>query len=441
MDKINVYAINLVKRTDRKASILLEFADKEEFHLTVVPAIEHQFGAVGLWHTVCSIVAQAGEDDLDYIIICQDDHAFTSHYPIMTIQKAIAGAIKVQADLLLGGVSWFTTCIPVGNNLNWVEKFSGLQFAVIFKNFYRKILNADFLHGEAADYKMSELSDQIYFIYPFISIQKDFGYSDVTQSNNEKNRVVELFKDSDNLVKATKQVVSFYKKKISKDEEYKSLTGFDNMSITTFILNSNSSEEGIARILSQFEGRPEFDLQMTDFRGRSDTAHGYWMTLHKVVQQAIDDGDDVIIVCDDDHLFTEAYTRECLIRHIVEGYKLGTKILCGGVDDFETAIPLTRDKLWVRAFQSASFIVLYQPVFDKILKQPVYNDSTIESLYREITSNKLVMFPPISRREIHAGVTFSRIFPSHHVISSRLAKIYEIAELSDEEFIARTGSR
>lgn len=41
MDKINVYAINLVRRTDRKASIVSEFFNKKAFRLTVVPAIEH----------------------------------------------------------------------------------------------------------------------------------------------------------------------------------------------------------------------------------------------------------------------------------------------------------------------------------------------------------------------------------------------------------------
>jgi hypothetical protein len=434
MDKINVYAINLVKRTDRKASILSEFADKEEFQLTIVPAIEHTVGAVGLWNTICGIVERSGEEDLDYVIICQDDHTFTSHYPVISLQKAIADAILFQADVLLGGVSWFTTCIPVGKNLNWVEKFSGLQFAVVFKKFYTKILNANFQHGNAADYKMSLLSDQIYFIYPFISIQKDFGYSDVTIKNNEKNRVGELFKDADNLVKATKQVISFYKKNIDVKVGPEALTDFDNMSVTTYILNSENSQRRSSRVHSQFGGRTEFDVRMTRMCEHTNNVQAYWMTLNRIVKHATDEGDDVIIVCDDDHLFTESYSRECLIRHIVEGHQLGTRILCGAVDDFETAIPLTRDKFWVRTFRSSSFIVLYQSVFDRILKEPLCNDSTIESLYREITSNKLVMFPFISKREVSIRFNSKRTYPSHGNISSRLAKISQIAESSDEAF-------
>lgn len=429
MDEINVYAINLVKRPDRRSSIISEFADKEQLKLTIVPAIEHHFGAVGLWKTICGVVESACDEDLDYIIICQDDHAFTSHYQNVSLRNVILDATQFQADLLLGGVSWFTTCVPVGKNLNWVEKFSGLQFAVIMKKFYKKILNADFQKGSAADYKMSELSNQIYFIYPFISIQKDFGYSDITQKNNAKNIVGKLFKDSDNLVKATKQVISFYKRKKGDLEPF---AGFENMSVTTYILNSNNNERRLFRIHSQFEGRTEFDVRMIELCKYTNTIKAYWMTLRKIVQQAADDGDDVIIVCDDDHSFTEAYSSNCLIRHIVEGHLLGTKILCGGLDDFETAIPLTRDKFWVRAFKSASFIVLYHSVFNRILRQQFCDGSTIESIYREITSNKLVMYPFISRREEFDGFHSNTMKPSDKVVSSRLAKIYQIAEQSDE---------
>ncbi|MEX2566789.1 MAG: hypothetical protein WD431_12660, partial [Cyclobacteriaceae bacterium] len=163
----------------------------------------------------------------------------------------------------------------------------------------------------------------------------------------------------------------------------------------------------------------------------TNTEQAYWMTLQKIVQQATDDGDDVIIVCDEDHLFTKSYSRECLIRHIVQGHQLDTRILCGGIDDFDTAIPLTQDKFWVRAFKSCSFIVLYQSVFDRILKEPLSNDSTIESLYREITSNKLVMFPFITKREVSIKFNSKRLYPSHEEISFRLAKISQIAESSD----------
>ena len=63
MKKINVFAINLVKRTDRKASILSEFSEKEEFQLNLAQAIEHPVGAVGLWQALRGIVERVSEED------------------------------------------------------------------------------------------------------------------------------------------------------------------------------------------------------------------------------------------------------------------------------------------------------------------------------------------------------------------------------------------
>ncbi|WP_373521458.1 hypothetical protein [Aquiflexum sp.] len=436
MDKSNVFAINLVKRTDRRESIISEFSDKEEFQLTIVPAIEHQVGAIGLWQTLCGIVRKGYEEDLEYVIICEDDHTFTSHYSPLIFQKSMADAMNFQMDVLLGGVSWFSTCFPVTQRLNWVEKFSGLQFTVIFKKFYTKILNTNFQDSDAADYKLSFLSDQIYFIYPFISVQKDFGYSDVTLKNNAKKRIVNLFKDSCELVNAAKQVLSFYKKKIETQVKHQVLADFDKMSVSTYILNSKDCKRNLSRILSQFEGRSEFDVRIIKLYEHEPTnpENAYWLTLNKIVQQACDEGDDVIIVCDDNHLFTKEYSRISLIKHIIEGHQLDTKILCGGVDDFETPIPVIRDKFWVKSFKSSPFIVLYKSVFEKILKLTINKNLTPENFFREITSNKLVIFPFISIREDSNKANLKIIIPSHETISSRLKKIYQIAESSKISF-------
>lgn len=432
MDKINVFIINLIQRTDRKASILSEFAAKEEFQITMVQAIEHPIGAVGLWQTLCGIVGQASEGDLDYVVVCEDDHTFTPHYSALNLQKAIADAIQFQADVFLGGVSWFTTCIPVAKNLYWVEKFSGLQFTVIFKQFYRKILDSDFQPTDAADYKISLLSDQTYFIHPYISVQRNFGYSDVTSENNKMDKVESLFSDSCMLVDGTIQVVSFYKKMMENLVKPVALSNLDNMSITTYIIHSKGGGKGLSHIQSQFEGRSEYDVRVTNLCEHNNIENAYWITLNKIIQQATEEDEDVIIVCDDDHLFTQAYSRQCLMRQIIEGHQLGARILCGGVDNFETAIPITQDKFWLRAFKSASFVVLYQSVFDKILRQPFLKDSTIESLFREITSNKMVVYPFISRRDMVDEDNSKWAHPSYEVTSSRFEKILQISKSSPE---------
>ena len=48
------------------------------------------------------------------------------------------------------------------------------------------MLDYSFQDTDTADGVISKLATNIMVIYPFISEQKDFGYSDVTQSNMEQ---------------------------------------------------------------------------------------------------------------------------------------------------------------------------------------------------------------------------------------------------------------
>ncbi len=66
--KINVYAANLLRRMDRRASLQKQFAGRSEFALRVVPAVEMDNGAWGLWQSFRQIVAEeAARVDSRYI--------------------------------------------------------------------------------------------------------------------------------------------------------------------------------------------------------------------------------------------------------------------------------------------------------------------------------------------------------------------------------------
>lgn len=102
-DKINVSAINLTKRWDRKSNIIAEFEKKEEFQLTLVKAIEREAGSQGLWLTICEIIKHAQERQIEYVLICEDDHEFSTEYESITLLSAINEANELDADVLLGG--------------------------------------------------------------------------------------------------------------------------------------------------------------------------------------------------------------------------------------------------------------------------------------------------------------------------------------------------
>ncbi len=209
---IPAYVINLPERKDRLAHIQQQFLGKSEFDVTIMEACKHSIGAVGLWKSILKVIKIGVANEDDVIIFCEDDLQFTRQYMGEILIKQIENAKKYDADILLGGVSWFKDAVQISSDLFWVEKFSGLQFTIIFKKFYEKILNASFLETDAADYKISALSDKKFIIYPFISTQKEFGYSDVTKKNNEAGLVDKLFEETSERLHLLKNVNNFYKR-------------------------------------------------------------------------------------------------------------------------------------------------------------------------------------------------------------------------------------
>lgn len=209
---MKVFAINLEERVERKKHILSEFEKYREFELTIVKATQHNVGSWGLWLTIKNIVQNAIDNDEDYIIICEDDHAFTEAYDKETLKAAIHKLKSVEADVLLGGVSWFETVLPISKDLFWVKKFNGLQFTIIFRRYYQTLLSLEIAKGQDADIIISSNSDRSFVLYPYISVQKEFGYSDVTDNNQQPGYVTEIFKNSQEKLKQLNQVADYYKK-------------------------------------------------------------------------------------------------------------------------------------------------------------------------------------------------------------------------------------
>lgn len=191
---IPVYIINRKDRPERKAHILNEFKGKTEFDITVMEACTHENGATGLWNSIIKVIGQAQKNEDDIIIICEDDHYFTAHYSPGLLLKEIREAYKQGADLLSGGIGGFGHAVPVGYRRYWVDWLWCTQFVVLYKHFFETVLAYEFKEGDTADGVFSKLSANKLVIYPFISEQRDFGYSDVTQTNKEnQGRIREHF--------------------------------------------------------------------------------------------------------------------------------------------------------------------------------------------------------------------------------------------------------
>jgi hypothetical protein len=182
---IPTYIINMKDRNDRRLHIEKQFYGRSEFEPIYVEACMHEKGTIGLWQSMVKVVKMAKEREDDIIIICEDDHMFTAEYNKDYFFTNLIESDRQGVEILSGGIGGFGYVVPVAPNRYWVDWFWCTQFIVVFKSLFHKILDYEFKENDTADGVLSVLSNYKMTIYPFISVQKDFGYSDVTVGNNE----------------------------------------------------------------------------------------------------------------------------------------------------------------------------------------------------------------------------------------------------------------
>jgi GR25 family glycosyltransferase involved in LPS biosynthesis len=344
---IPTYIINLKKRADRKEHAIAQFNGRDEFELTVIEAFEHSFGALGLWMTIRYILHDLVSKDADYIIICEDDIEFTEHYTKDQLFAAVAEAKNREADVLLGGVSWFDNTVHITNNVFWTNQFTGLHFTVIFKQFFPVILETILRYYFAADHQIASLSNNIMFIHPPLAIQKEFGYSDATPKNNVEGSVPGYFKSVNERFHFFQNASFQLEHMINSAVRLSENISYDTVIIPTYIINLPERIERLAHIKKEFAGKPEFDVQIVEACKHEVGALGLWLSIRKIIDMAVANDDDVIIISEDDHQFTSDYSKAYLLENIIEAFEEGACFLSGGSAKFDNAIPVTRNRFWV----------------------------------------------------------------------------------------------
>lgn len=205
------YIINLSERNDRRTHMQKQFEKRSEFQITWVDACKHPIGAVGLWQSIVQAVHMAVDRDDDVILICEDDHRFTSHYAKDRLLREIAEANEQGVHLLSGGIGGFGIGIPVAKTRFWVDWYWSNQFIILFKHAFQHILDYSFQDTDTADEVLSVILPTKQVIWPFISVQENFGYSDVTLVNNRKPDLIEAyFVKSEQRLKHIRQIYDHY---------------------------------------------------------------------------------------------------------------------------------------------------------------------------------------------------------------------------------------
>lgn len=393
MKTIDVYIPNLPQRTDRRESILAQYANRREFNLHLVEPVKDKEPEFSLWKTFIRAVRAEKEKGSEFFIFGEDDHAFTETYNPDLLEECIVEAQKEEADTLSGGLGWFSDALQVSERLFWLNHFNAMQFTVVFQRFYDKILHvAEEGNGFTLDWKISLVSDRNFCIYPPISRQLEFGYSDVTTPNGKKGFLDKAFADSNHRLGLLQKVGARLLPETSEEEDI----DVSDLQIPTYVINLPSRTDRKAHILQEFEGKPEFDVHLFKAYERDRGADGLWLSIREIIRQAKDNEEEVVLICEDDHTFTPSYDREIFLRSVIEAGEQGCQMLSAGVGNFGDAIPVTHRRWWVSWLWCTQFIVIYSNAFEEILNAQFNEDDVADEFLSKILKNKQVLYPFMS---------------------------------------------
>lgn len=173
----------------------------------------------------------------------------------------------------------------------------------------------------------------------------------------------------------------------------------DSFYIPAYIINLPERTERRAHMESQFQGREEFELVWVEACRHEKGTVGLWESIRKAVRMAEERDDQVMILCEDDHYFTEHYDKGKLIDHITEAYKQRAELVIGGVGGFGCALPVGPSRYWIDWYWSNQFLILYRSAYRKILDYRFEDTDTADGVLSEILTNKLAIHPFISRQK------------------------------------------
>lgn len=391
IDKIKTFIIDSSKEGFRQVEG--EFLNRNEFDVTLFNSVRETNGA-SLLQIVKDILNHHLEDTDDLFIVCDTHHRFTKQYNIDFFFACIAKANSLSADIVTGGVGFFTNILQVTENLVWIDRFHDLQFMVIFKRFFTTLKHLEV--DPVNKFEFLTKTECKFLISPFIS----FSEGTVRGNSNGKEEVEigteELFSDRLYAINRLSKIASIYKQLPPIDTHY-----IDNqlaipISIPTFVINLPERTDRKTHIEQQFRDKEEFDLRFIEACKHKIGAVGLWNSICKIIRIAKQEDHDVIIICEDDHQFTPVYSRDFLIKNILEASEQGADYIVGGTVVFRHVVPITKNRFWVDTCASTQFIIIYKHFYDKIIDAEFSNDDVADLFISELTTNVMLLCPFIS---------------------------------------------
>ena len=132
------------------------------------------------------------------------------------------------------------------------------------------------------------------------------------------------------------------------------------MRLRTYIINLKDRIDRKQHILQEFAKYPEFDISIFNAIKAKSGAHGLFQSVKAIIRQAQKAKDKYVIICEDDHIFTDQYNYEELVSLIKTGVMSDFDILLGGPSNIHDAFLIDEKLAWLSGFSGTQFIIIFE---------------------------------------------------------------------------------
>lgn len=149
--------------------------------------------------------------------------------------------------------------------------------------------------------------------------------------------------------------------------------------IPTYVINLKERRDRRAHIELQFENRTEFSLHFVDAVRHNTGAIGLWETIKHIILNVENSKSDYIILCEDDHVFADAYVYKDFIKELNIARGLGADILVGGPSYVNGTLPVSNNLFWVQKFTGTQFVIVFRKFYNRILEANFQDEDCADS--------------------------------------------------------------
>ncbi len=186
----------------------------------------------------------------------------------------------------------------------------------------------------------------------------------------------------------------------------------DEICISTFL--TGEWEDDIVK--KQFEGKSLFKTEKLSFPSLSR-----WSLFRCAVELSETRGDDdVIVICFNNHCFTDSFDERLFLNTVVEASQRGGQLLLGGCQTMGNLVPVSQSLFWLDITSGASFYVVYRSAYEKILSIRV-DDDDLDKIITQYVPNKFLICPVVSQsseQDLAKGVLdcYQRVIKKYHLL-------------------------